>query len=103
MRRVSPPYASAASMVMRESTAGLEFESSADGDRLAGAARIGQRRDLIALDLVTDATVQRDVAADVVGAADVERIAVGTRQRSNLALVALAANRHAAGKLLEVV
>src|SRR6185369_5309792 len=81
----------------------LELESSADVDRFAVAMIIGQRRDLVALDLVTDATGYRDVAADIVGAADVNRVAVGPRQLQNAAVVPLAANCHAAGKFLEVI
>src|SRR5436190_7358977 len=85
------------------STAGLELEGSADVDRLAVAVRVGQRRDLVALDLIADAAAQGDVAADAVGTADIQRIAIRTGQRSYPILVTLATDCHPAGKLLEVV
>src|SRR4029453_6959450 len=74
---------------LRGSTAGLELEGRADVDRLAVAVRIGQRRDLVAFDLIADAPGQGDVAADVVGAADIQRHAIRTGQRNNPILVAL--------------
>ena len=60
---------------------------------------LGQRRNFVALDLVTHTAGERDVAAYVVGAPEIDRHAVRAGEVRDSAVIPFAANRDAAGEL----